>query len=98
MQSARAAARDQRKSSRIDAALDADEADGMEHALLGDADNAGRRVQKRQIQGFGDFLHNRPDRQITVERQRPAGIGTRAQTAQNKLGIGHGRIFAAFTV
>ena len=98
MQRARAAARDQREAARIEAALHADVAHRMQHALLDNAQDAGGRLFGADAQGFRHLLADRAFGACAVERERAARVRAGMQATEIELRIGHRRVFAAEAV
>ena len=98
VQGARPAARHQREASRVQAFLDADVLNRMQHRLLGEAYDSGggfdRLKPKRLSHVLADGLFGKP----AVERDRPASVSTGPQTTEQQLCIRDGRVHATALV
>ncbi len=88
---------EQREVARVVAALDRDDADGADHVVVDDGEDAARRLLQAQAQRPGDAGLDRRARALHVEGEGAAEQVGR-QVAEREMGVGDGRLDAAAAV
>ena len=94
----RAAAADQHGLARIDALIDGDVLDGVDHVLADDIEDGGGGLVRADTERSAHLLGNRRRRAVGIERDGAAQEEVGVDVAQRERGVGQGRLAAALTV
>ena len=95
---ARAAEGDEAEIARVVAAADRDQADGIGHVRVGDLDDGVGGAHGVVAERRGDLLRDGSFGGVAVERHGAAEEPGRAEPAEDEVGVGVGRLFAAALV